>query len=158
MKELNDCKIEGERKFFSQTEDKKTFRIESEENFICEMIDTDKCVFKNADFRKSDWLFLIPKRKGCNEKLNIPKSVAFYVELKGGASIDGASEQLFNVISRTKAAIPNFEINAKVISPKGIQPEIKTSTNFRKVRQLIGKDIDFHKVHKGNSFTHVEKI
>jgi len=152
MKNLNDCKETGTGESFSKTEKRKTFVLQSNKKFACEVVDIDDCVLKEEEIRKCDWLFLVPNKDGITNK---PK--AYYVELKG-INIDEACEQLYNAIDRTKNQIPNFEIEARVISPKGPQPEITNSTYYRKVRRIIKKDIEFCKVHKGNNFTHVEKI
>jgi hypothetical protein len=155
MKSLNSC-IDigsGVDVAFSKNEKGKTFTLKSKSNeaFGCKLIDIDGCVFGDDEIKRSDWLFLVEDRKF------VAKPRAYYVELKG-INIDEASEQLYNAIDRTKSQIPNFDIEARVVSPKGSQPEIINSEYYRKVKRLIKKEIEFCKVHKKNRFTHVEKI
>ena len=154
MKRFNDCKQIGIPK---KSEQGKTFIIKSGQDFICEIVDVDNCLFKNEPFKKCDWLFLIAKNKHLNKDLKIEKSLAYYVELKGIA-LDDACEQLFNSIDKTKSEIPNFNIEARVISTKGFQPEIINLSFYKKVKKMIRKDIMICKVHKGNNYTHIETI
>ena len=144
---------------FQKSESGKTFAIElnAKENFVCEIIDIEKCVLQNAGFPRCDWLFLVPKGRGVNEHVNIGKPKAYYVELKG-IDIYHACEQLYNAIDRTKADILNFDIEAVIVSSIGRQPEIANNKYYKKVKKMILKDILIHKVHKGNSFKHLEKI
>lgn len=155
MKQLSNCiDIEsGNKVSFSKTEKKKTFvlKLLVESEFECRIIDIDKCVFNTEEIKRSDWLFLVSDRQVVIE----PK--AYYVELKG-TNIDEAAEQLFNAIDRTKGQIHNYDIEARVVSVRGAQPEIHNSGYCRRVRKLIKKDVGFCKVHKGNNFTHIEKI
>lgn len=150
MKVIADC-IDGKSgndTTFSKMEKGITFALSSKNNqkFKCNIIDVDKCVFGNEQIRRCDWLFLAPDQRK-----------AFYVELKG-INIDEASEQIFNAIDRTKVQIAGYEIEARVVSTKGQQPEIIDSGYYRKVKRLIRKEIEFCKVHKKNRFTHIEKI
>ena len=153
MRQLNECTISGNNTSFFRTEKKKTFVLSSEKDFYCEVVDVDKCVFKDVKIKRCDWLFLVPKK----QNLHIQKEKAYFVELKGEDTSD-ACEQLFNAIDRLKNQIANFEIEASVISPKGRQPEITNSDYHKRTRKLIKKDIEFCKVHRGNRFTHVEII
>ena len=152
MKQLNDCIDKGSNTHFSRTEKGKTFSLQSDKQFECKIVDVDHCVFKNVDVRRCDWLFLVPKKDTI-----IKQSKAYYIELKG-INIDDACEQLYHAIDRTKSQIPNLEIEARVVSIKGMQPEIMNSGYYKKVRKIIRKDIGFCKVHRQNKFTHIETI
>jgi len=155
MKNLNECKETGNNNRFSRTEKGKTFVLQSDRHFHCDVVDIDGCVLKDLSIKKCDWLFLVPK--SVNLGLKSKRSKAYYIELKG-IDISDVCEQLYNAIDKTKRQIPDFEIEARVVGPKGIQPEIFNSRYYRKVKRIIKKDIQFCKVHKGNNFTHVEKI
>ncbi|HEV2483162.1 MAG TPA: hypothetical protein VGS79_26030 [Puia sp.] len=159
MKSLSSCKIGQTANRFKKTEQGKTFSLElsNNGNFYCEIVDIDKCVFEKVKLKRCDWLFLVPKSSSVNTSLNLPGSKAYYIELKGLALYD-AYEQLFNAIENTKHEIPNFDIVAMVISIKGRQPEIENCTAYKRVKQMIRKEIIVCKVHKGNHFTHTEKI
>ncbi|MCD6012586.1 MAG: hypothetical protein K0Q79_2448 [Flavipsychrobacter sp.] len=156
MKALNECvdNESGNKIIFSKKEKGKTFalKLNSNETFACEVIDVDKCVFKDVEIRRSDWLFLVPNKDKVTNRAK-----AFFIELKGN-NIDEASEQLYNAIDRMKGQIHNFDIEARVVSPRGPQPAIQNSGYYKKVRKIIKKDIEFCKVHKGNNFTHIENI
>src|ERR1700741_2778411 len=99
MKSLSDCKRGQTANRFKKTEQGKTFSLElsNTENFYCEMVDIDKCVFEKEKLKRCDWLFLVPKTNSVNTKLNLSRSKAYYVELKGLALYD-AYEQLCNAI------------------------------------------------------------
>ena len=158
MKHINECKITGDNKRFSKSEEGITFALQSEIEFHCEIVDIEKCVLKdemigNMMIKKCDWLFLVPKKE--NPHLLKPK--AFYVELKG-TNISEACEQLYHSIDKTKSQIANYDIEARVIGTKGAQPNIKNSTYYRKVKRLLKKEIEFCKVHIKNNYTHTEFI
>jgi hypothetical protein len=155
MKKLDECKETATGKRFSRKEEGKTFSLQSDLDFHCEIVDIDHCVLKHDSIRRCDWLFLVPKKE--NQHLKNQKSRAFFVELKG-TEINGACEQLFNAIDRTKSQILNFEIEARVVGTRGFQPELKNTEYYRKVKRIIRKDIEFCKAHKGNNFTHIERI
>ena len=151
MKKLHECQTDENSINCSRSESGITFTLSADKKFICGVIDIDGCVLKEEEIRKCDWLFLV------NDKNVRPKPVAYFIELKRG-NIHEASEQIYNAIDRTKSQLANYEIEARVVSAKGIQPEIKNSGYYKKVRKIIKKDIEFCPVHKGNKFTHVEKI
>jgi hypothetical protein len=150
MRKITDCidKKSGKDFSFSKSEEGITFTLKSITNqkFNCNIVSIDECVFGDEQIRRCDWLFLVADMRK-----------AYYVELKG-INIDEACEQLYNAIDRTKTQIPNFDIQAKVISTKGQQPEILNSKYYRKVKRLIKKDIEFKKVVKAKGFTHIETI
>ncbi len=157
MKSVNDCKIEesGFKSKFNVTENGKTFCLESNKNFYCNVVSIDKCVFDKSDLRRCDYLLLIPSKHETVKQFATSKAI--YVELKGD-DVKSACEQLYNAIDKTKAQILNFEIEAKVIGTKNFHPNLQGNEYLRKVKKLIGKEIDFHKVHKANRFTHIETI
>jgi hypothetical protein len=152
MKAFDECSVSNSGSIFSKSEKNKAFVLQSDVEFVCEIVDIDGCLLKKHEIRKCDWLFLVP-----NVDKVIKRPKAYYVELKG-INIDDACEQLFNAIDNTKKNIPNYDIEARVVSVKGAQPEILNSENYRKVKRLIKKNIEFCKVHKGNRFTHVETL
>ena len=158
MRNLNECKESDSNNNFRKSEENKSFVLRSDLNFYCEIVYIEKCVLKDEMIggemiKKCDWLFLVPKK----ENTHLKKAFAYYIELKG-VNIKDACEQLYNSIDRTKHQISNFEIEARVISTVGKQPEILNNEYYRKVKRIIKKDIKFCKVHKGNKFTHVETI
>lgn len=157
MKLINECIVEDavQDKFF-QKEKGKIFTLAYESKFGCQVIEIDKCCFEGSELRRCDYLFLVDK-KTQPKGILFNESKAFYVELKGN-NIEDACLQIYNGIDRTKAQISNYTIIAKVIGTKGSQPEIKTGEYFRRVKKLIRRDIEFHKVGKFNSFNHIERI
>jgi hypothetical protein len=153
MKKINDCIEEtGRKKVFTRKEKGKSFTLISEEEFNCSIVGIDKCVFGVESGKRCDFLFL-------SEKVSISKNCkkAFYVELKG-EDLRIVCEQLFNGIKQTKPEINGFEIEARVVTTNGLQPRILNSQYFRRVKKLIGKEIVFCKVHRGNNFNHQEKL
>ena len=157
MKRIIDCTEKYVGQKVAKTEKGKTIVLQSPDSFSCDIVKIDGCVFEERDGKKCDWLFLFPKMKEINEKLGIEKPTAFFVELKG-TELSQACKQLYYAIDRTKSQIHNYDIKAKVISIKGQQPEIVSSEFYRKTQRLIGRNIEIDKVHKGNSFTHIERI
>ncbi len=148
MKSINECIEQNEsKKIFFRQEMGKRFSLKSEKDFSCKIVAIDNCVFQNSELKRCDYLFLINKRE--------VKLKAFYVELKG-INIKHACEQLYNSIKLTRPEILKYEIEAKVIARKDFHPNILNNEYFRKVKRLIKKDIEFHKVHKGNNYTYTE--
>lgn len=157
MKRVNECVTlaSGIKSEFSVNEMSKTFTLRSQNVFFCDVIAIDKCVFTGSSLRRCDYLFLAYSK--LNKVDRFEESKAYFIELKGD-NVRSACEQLYNAIDKTKNEIFNFQIEAKVIGTKGFQPDIRNNDYYRKVRKLIRKEIGFHKVHKGNSFNHVELI
>ncbi len=156
MKAIKECVEEdGVKKIFLRKEKGKTFLLQSNEIFNCQIIAIDSCVFEKINLRRSDYLFLISAKSKANVRFK--SSMAFYIELKGD-DVKSACEQLYNAIDKTKSEILNYEIQAKVIGTKGFQPNIKNNEFYRKVKRLIKKEIDFHKVHRGNGYQYNEVI
>jgi len=157
MKRIDECLDEnsGFGLVFSKKEESTTFCLKHSEEFHCDIIKIDDCVFSGIEFRRCDFLFLVNGRNEQNKKFK--KSRAIYVELKG-KDIRSACEQLYNAIDRTKTQIPQFEIKAKVIGTKSFHPDIRTNSFYRKVKKLIRNEIEFHRVGKGNNYTHTEII
>ncbi len=150
MKSINECIEQNEfKKIFFRQEMGKRFSLKSEKDFSCKIVGIDKCVFQNSELRRCDYLFLVN-----NGDTN---SRAFYIELKG-INIKYACEQLYNSIKLTRPEILKYEIQAKVIALKDFHPNILNHEYFRKVKKLINRDIEFHKVHKGNNYTYTEII
>lgn len=156
MQPINSCIEESEYKTeFSRREEGKTFTLHFNSPFYCNIVAIDKCVFKNVNLRRCDYLFLVPGKSKTKEINNLPK--AYYIELKGD-NVKSACEQLFNAIDMTKPQIPEYIIEAKVIGTKGFQPNILNNEYYRKIKRLIKKEITFHKVHKGNNFNYRENL
>ena len=153
MKRINDCSENGYDFTFKRQEEGKRFVLKSDKKFNCQVVDIDKCVFEGVDIRRCDFLFLVSKNE--NQQLGFSSSKAYYIELKG-ISIKDACKQLYHSIDRTKAEILNHEIVAKVIATKGFQPDMENNKYFLKVRRLINRKIEFHKVHARNNYTHTE--
>ncbi len=157
MKLIDECIVEDQVKDkFFQRENGKTFSLKSENEFRCKVVAIDECCFKGIEMRRCDFLFLV-NHKNQPEGIAFKESKAFYVELKG-EDIESACEQLYNAIDRTKTQITNHVIIAKVVGTKGSQPEMKNGEYFRRVKKLIRREIDFHKVGKFNAFNHIETI
>ena len=156
MKKIDECIIESDiKKQFFVKEKGKVFKLECVENFYCEVISIDDCVFAESELRRCDYLFLVSGKNNKNERFG--NSKAFYIELKGN-NIRSACEQLYNAIVKTKTQILNHEIKAKVIGTKGFQPNMINNDFYRKVRKVIKREIEFHRVHKANGYMHTEVI
>jgi hypothetical protein len=148
MKKISECVEEsGCKKSFSRKEKGKKITFVSERPFDCEIVRIDNCVFSDHTIRRCDYLFLM------SHKIR----EAYYVELKGDNN-RSACEQLFHTIDRTKSQITGFKISAKVIGTKGFHPKVTNNEFYRNVKRLIKRKIEFHKVHKGNNYTHTEHI
>jgi len=157
VKSIKQCIIEeGTKKKFFQRESGKTFTLFSNKKFKCKIIDIDNCCFKGVALRRCDFLFLVAKDDQ-PAGVFFEKNKAFFVELKGD-NITSACEQLYNAIDKTKVEIPIYTIEAKVIGTKGFQPNIQNNEYFRKVKKLIKREIDFHKVGRYNGYNHIENI
>ena len=157
MFDLDKCRVVSKGTSFIRSESGKTIIFASETEFVCQVIDIDNCAFKKEQFRRCDFLFLVPVNKTENTHLVNVKSRAYFVELKGD-DIKSACEQLFNTIEKIKTQLLNFELHAIVVGTAAYQPEIEENEYFRKVRKMIKRDIVFRKVHKVNKFTHTEYI
>lgn len=157
MKAINLCSTPLVDFSFRVRENGKSYILSSTNKIHCTIVDIDNCVFENEDIRRCDYLFLIDKRKEENKNLSISKSKAIYVELKG-IDIKDACQQLYNAIDKTKHEILNHDINAKVVGTKGFQPNIANNKYYLNIKRLIKKDIQFHKVHKGNNFTFTDTL
>lgn len=155
MKPINLCSTPLVDFSFRVQEKGKSYILSSTNKIHCTIVDIDNCVFENEEIRRCDYLFLIDKKE--NKNLNIQKSKAIYVELKG-IDIKDACQQLYNAIDKTKQEILNYELNAKVVGTKGFQPNIANNKYYLNVKRLIKNDIQFYKVHKGNNFTYTEII
>ena len=155
MKKISECTEIEVNSSFSREEEGITFILHSSEKVNCEIINIDKCVLLGDGIKSCDWLFAIIKNDENTEKKKY--ITGHYVELKGN-DMRRACEQLFNGIDRTKSNFANCDFEAHVISTKGYQPEIKNREHYKKVKRLIRKEIHFHKVHKGNNYTHIEKL
>ncbi len=150
MKNINDCIEQNEyKKIFFRREESKAFLLKSDKEFLCKIVAVDNCVFQNSKLKRCDYLFLVDKKEF--------NSKAFYIELKG-INIKHACEQLYNSIKLTRSQILKYEIEAKVISVKNFHPNLLNNEYFRKVKKLISREICFHKVHKGNNYTHTETL
>lgn len=157
MKSISDCKIaeSGFKNKFTVREAGKTFCINSNKDFYCEVVSIDDCVFEKSDLRRCDYLLVIPAKHEKEEQFKISKGI--YIELKGD-DIKSACEQLYNAIDKTKTQISNFDIEAKVIGTRDFHPNLQSNEYFRKVKKLIRKEIVFCKVHRANRFTHIDTI
>lgn len=156
LKNINDCiEYRGKVKTVSRTENNKTFTLVSDKDFDCEIIGIDECVFRNESRRRCDFLFVVPKHLKINTHLK--SATAYYVELKGN-DLRNACEQLFNTIEATRHQLPNYKIEARVITTTGKYPNLLQSQFYRKVKKIIKTDIQFCKVHKGNNFNHREAL
>jgi hypothetical protein len=154
MKKIRDCVEEGKvGNEFSRKEEGKRFTIKAKKPFWCEVIKMDGCVFNEKDgLKKCDYLFLTHRQ---NEDRRPFKAV--YVELKGN-DVKRACEQLYKAVFHTKSQVVQYEIVAKVVATKVSHPNLKGNEYYRDLRKLIKKDIQFHKVHKGNNFHYCETI
>jgi hypothetical protein len=141
----------------SKAEKGKKFTLNAAMKFSADIVEIDNCIFKNSVEKRCDYLFLVKKNEKVNVDLSLIKSKAYYVELKG-VEINKACEQLYNSIVNTKSGFNNFNIEAFIISTQGFQPKLKTTVYYKKLKKLIGKEANFRKVHKGNSFEHIENI
>ncbi|MEO6834086.1 MAG: hypothetical protein ABI378_15425 [Chitinophagaceae bacterium] len=156
MKSLESClAVETDTKF-SRKENGKAFELRCGQEIECQIYDME-CVFEAEDIKHCDWLFTVHKTSQRNQSLELSKSKAYYVELKGNDH-KNVCRQLFNAIDRTKAKFPNFDFNARIVSTTGLQPELITNEYFKRVRRIIGKEIVVRKVHKGNQFKYTENI
>jgi hypothetical protein len=156
MKTIKECVEErGTGLSFTRKEKNKRFTIESNKSFYCEVVKIDGCVMKDGDMRRCDYLFLTGDRSN-NAALPKPHK-AFYVELKGD-DVKAACEQLYNAIYHTKNGLLRYEIVAKVVTTKDFHPNLRDNKFYRDLRKLIKREIDFHKVHKGNQFHYRESI
>jgi hypothetical protein len=158
MKNLESCLIIEKGKIFRRSEKGKTFELSCKKEVVCHLYPIEGCVFLNADFKRCDWLFVIPKNRETNTEIEIDKPQAYYIELKGDRDHSTACEQLFNSIDKTKTAFPNFEFHARIISTTGYQPGLANNEFFKKVKRLISKDIMVCKVHKRNQLKYSENI
>ena len=157
MKSLESCLSVENGIRFSRSEKGKTFELHSAQTVQCDIYNVDKCLFQDEHMRRCDWLFVIPKNRDRNQHLDIPKQLAYYIELKG-EDHKNVCEQLYNAIDKTKAAFPNFEFHARIVSTKGLQPELRTNGYYKKIKRLIRREIIVVKVHKGNQYKHTETI
>jgi hypothetical protein len=154
MRKINECiETAAVRMTFVKTEKGKSFTLVSNSDIDCKIIAVDKCVFQNEPVKRCDFLFVVPKSKEIN--VQIKSAMAYYVELKGD-DLKKVCEQISNAIERTKGELLNYRIEARVVATKGFQPNLITNNFFRKVKKMIGKEILFCKVHKGNHFNHNE--
>lgn len=154
---LEKCRESANDSSFKKKEEGKTFELKSEIPISCDIFGVETCLFKNASFKRCDWLFVVPKNNDRNSKLKIEKQRAYYVELKG-ENLRDVCEQLYNAIDKTKTSFPNFEFHARIVSSKGIQPEIRTSEFYKKVKRLIHGEVIVGKAHRGNQNTYTEII
>ena len=108
-----------------------------------DVVQIENCVFKNVvGGKRCDFLFLFDKRKQTYNFLKNRHSLAYYVELKGIGLVE-ACEQLLNSIQVTKDQILGFDINALVVSSREFIPRYDNNENYRAVKRLIRKDIQF---------------
>lgn len=156
MQTLEHCRQTENGASFKRGEEGKTFELISATEIECHIYEVEKCLFKDEVFKRCDFLFVIPKSKNQNSQLNIQQR-AYYIELKGD-NHRTACEQLYNAIDKTKTSLPNFEYHARIISSKGLQPELSTNEFYKKVKRLIRRDIIVGRVHKGNQHKYSEKI
>lgn len=156
MKNIKEC-VEENRisKSFTRKENNKRFTLENSKVFHCEVIKIDGCVIADEGVRRCDYLFLTGNSNKDDKKPKPHK--AFYVELKGD-DVKGACEQLYNAIYYTRSEVLKYEIVAKVVGTKDFHPNLRDNKFYRDLRKLIRKEIDFHKVHKGNQFHYREQI
>ena len=157
MQSLESCLTTENGTTFKRTEKKKTFELSCSTDIECQIYGIDDCVFAGEQIRRCDWLFVVPKNREKNSHLEI-QSRAYYVELKGEADHSGACEQLYNAICHTRGSFPNFELHARIVSPKGVQPELYNNEYYKKVKKLIKRDILVGKAHKGNYNKYTESI
>ena len=83
MFDLDKCRVVSKGTSFIRSESGKTIIFASETEFVCQVIDIDNCAFKKEQFRRCDFLFLVPVNKTENTHLVNVKSRAYFVELKG---------------------------------------------------------------------------
>ena len=81
MYDLDKCRAVSKGTSFIRSESGKTIIFASENEFDCHVI--DNCAFRNEQFRRCDFLFLVPVNKTENTHLVNVKSRAYFVELKG---------------------------------------------------------------------------
>ena len=110
---------------------------------VGEIVPIEKCVFRNVQGgKRCDFLFLFDKKKQTYNFLKNRQSPAYYVELKGIGLVE-ACEQLLNSIQATKDQLLGFDINALVVSSRAFIPRYDNNENYRAVKRLIRKDIQF---------------
>lgn len=110
---------------------------------VCEIIVIDGCVMNShVDGKRCDFLFLIDRKKQKYNYLPVAYSPAYYVELKG-IELVKACEQLLNSIKRTKEQIPDYDLNAIVVSSRAFVPKYDNSEFYREVKRIIRKNIQF---------------
>lgn len=145
MKLISECITkESNLKVCRAEEGKEICFQHSEYEIVCEVVPIEKCVFNKVigGGKRCDYLFLFNKNKQHYKYLKNRPSLAYYVELKG-IDLASACEQLYNSIEKTKDQIPDFEINALVVSSRAFIPKSDNTEYYRSVKRMIRKNIQF---------------
>jgi hypothetical protein len=144
MRQLIECKITEKANKICRDEEGKSICFEHKKyELICDVVSIEKCVLSKAsDGRRCDFLFLFDKSKQEYNFLNNKSSLAFYVELKG-IDLEDACEQLLNSIEKTIEQLPDYDLNALVVSSREFNPKYDNNEFYRNVKRLIKKNIQF---------------
>lgn len=144
MRSFAECRTtESGTEIFREEEGKSFGLRHNEYEIVCDIIAMDGCVFNtNGDGKRCDFLFLLDRRKQHYNYLPAAYSPAYYVELKGIALVK-ACEQLLNSIEKTSDQIPEFDLNAIVVSSRAFVPKNDNNEYYREVKRIIRKNIQF---------------
>lgn len=144
MKTISECSDTVTNRRICKEEEGKEICFQHEEyDIVFEIIEIEKCVFKNVEGgKRCDYLFLIDKKKQQYNFLGNKVSPAHFVELKGIGLIE-ACEQLLNSIEKTKDQIIDFEINALVVSSRKFVPKYDNNEFYRELKRIIRKNVRF---------------
>lgn len=143
MKLISEC-LKTERAVESclEEEGKKIFFSHAEYEFVCGVVEIEKCIFKKEQGgKRCDYLFLFDR--SVQPYSFLKSSLAYYVELKGIELVE-ACKQILNSIEVTKSQLSDeFEVNALVVSSRPFIPRYDNNESYRAVRRLIRKNIQF---------------